>query len=187
MVDVEGVGRLALAVWFDASGDRLDTLTVLGIAGDDSYLLEIDEANRERLVRDIVDNYDVLAGIAPTLRIEIAVFGKRGGFFASSMDFLERWPKSSAEVPADIFIDDHYKAAFTNVGDEIVVSVRHALRPSDGPPRRRLRFPPNEYEEAIAHFAAASRRIRDDLITAAEQRAPGKIGVLLAAFRHWPA
>ena len=74
-----------------------------------------------------------------------------------------------------------------NVGDEIVVSVRHALRPSDGPPRRRLRFPPNEYEEAIAHFAAASRRIRDDLITAAEQRAPGKIGVLLAAFRHWPA
>ena len=69
MVDVEGVGRLALAVWFDASGDRLDTLTVLGIAGDDSYLLEIDEANRERLVRDIVDNYDVLAGIAPTLRI----------------------------------------------------------------------------------------------------------------------
>ena len=33
MVDVEGVGRLALAVWFDASGDRLDTLTVLGTGG----------------------------------------------------------------------------------------------------------------------------------------------------------
>jgi hypothetical protein len=183
MADLEGIERVGFAVWFDGSDHRWDTLPVLGIVGDDSYLFEIDGTNRERLLLDIVDNYDVEAR---GLRIEVAFFGKDGGFFASPMNFLELWPKSAADLPADVFIDERYRAAFSRVGDEIVVSVRHALRPSDGPTRRRLRFRPNEYEETIAHLAEESERLRDDLITAAQERAPQKVRALMAAFRRPP-
>ncbi len=183
MADVEGIGRVGLAVWFDGSDQRWATLPVLGIAGDDSYLVEIDRPNRERIILDIVESYAVeVRG----LRIEVAFFGKDGGFFASPMNFLELWPKSRADVPADVFIDDHYKAAFTREGDEIVVNVRHALRPSDGPPRRRLRFPSSEYQAAMSNLAQESESLRDDLIEAAQERAPQKVRALLAAFRRLP-
>ena len=183
MADVEGIGRVGLAVWFDGGDRRWDTLPVLGIVGDDSYLVEIDGPNRERIILGIVDSYDV---DARGLRIEIAFFGKDGGFFASPMNFLELWPKTPAGVPADVFIDDHYKAAFTSAGDEILVSVRHVLRPSGGPSRRRLRFRSNEYEETISRLAEESEHLRDDLIAAAQERAPQKVRALQAAFRRLP-
>ena len=106
---------------------------ILGMIGDDLYLVEIDGNSREHVLLELVDRYEV---DERSLRIEIVFFGDAGGVFASSMHFLEHWPKSPADVPADVFVDNHCKAAFTKAGDEVFMSVRHALRPSDGPPRR---------------------------------------------------
>ncbi|MFI5307346.1 MAG: hypothetical protein ACHQ53_08340, partial [Polyangiales bacterium] len=173
MADVpEAVARVGLACWVGESERRWDTPAVLGMIGDELYLVEIDGHNRELVLLDIIDKYD---GGDRGLRIEIAFFGDAGGFFASSMDFLEHWPKSPADVPADVFIDNHHKAAFTRSGDDIVMSVRHALRSAEGPPRRRFRFRPHEYEKAMSDLARESRRLRDDLLAAAQESAPQKI------------
>jgi len=181
MVDgVEGVVRVGLAAWIGENQHRWDTETVLGTIGDDLYLVEIDASNRERVLRDLIDNHEA---DDRSLRIEIVFFGDAGGVFASSLVFLELWPRSPADVPADVFVDDRYKAAFTKAGDEITVSVRHALRPSSGPPRRRFRFRPNTYEEAISDLTRESRRLRDELIAVALQRAPEKVESLQAAFK----
>lgn len=183
MADAEGVGRVGLAVWTHEIGHSIwDAPPVLGMVGDEC-LIEIDDGNRERVILDLVAKYEV---DAPDLRIEAAFFGYVGGFFASPMDFLGHWPGSAAAVPADVFIDPHYKAAFTAEGDAIVVSVRHALRPS-GPPKRQLRFHPKQYEDAISHLAQQSRRLREELISAAQQRAPQKVAALQKAFERWPA
>jgi hypothetical protein len=179
MVDVlEGVARVGLAVWIGEDKHRWDTETVLGTIGDDLYLVEIDASNRERVLLDLIDDHADDRG----LRIEIVFFGDAGGVFASSLHFLELWPRSPAGIPADVFVDDRYKAGFTRAGDEITVSVRHALRPS-GPPRRRFRFRPNTYEQAISELARESRRLRDELIAIAQQRAPQKVASLQAAFK----
>lgn len=185
MADVlEEVARVGLASWVGESDDHWDTRPVLGMIGDELYLVEIDGSNRERVLLELIDHYEVADR---SLRIEIVFFGNAGGFFASSMNFLELWPKSAADVPADVFVDNHYKAAFTKAGDEVVMSVRHALRPSDGPPKRRFRFRPNKYQEAMSDLARESRRLRDDLIAVAQQRAPEKVESLQEAFKHWPA
>jgi hypothetical protein len=185
MVDVlEGVARVGLAGWVGESEDYWDTRLVLGIIGDDLYLVEIDGSNRERFLVDLIDDYHV---DDRSLRIEIVFFGDAGGFFASPMNFLEHWPKSPADVPAEVFVDERYKAAFTKAGDDIIMSVRHALRRSDGPPKRRFRFHPNKYEEAMSDLARESRRLRDDLLAVAQQRAPQKVESLREAFRLWPA
>jgi hypothetical protein len=185
MADVlERVARVGLAGWVGESECRWDTPPVLGMIGDELYLVEIDRNNRELVLLEIIDKYKVADR---SLRIEIVFFGDAGGFFASSMNFFELWPKSPADVPADVFVDDRYKAAFTKSGDEIVISVRHALRPSDGPPKRQLRFCPNKYEEAMSDLARESRRLRDDLIAVAQERAPQKVESLQEAFKHWPA
>jgi hypothetical protein len=178
----EEVARVALAGWVGESGDVWDTAPalVLGTIGDDLYLVEIDESNRERVLVELIDRHAVGD---PSLRIELAFFGAAGGFFASSLDFLDAWPKSSADVPADVFVDDRHRAAFTKAGDDIVVSVRHALRPSDAPPKRRFRFHPSKYEEAMRDLARESRRLRDDLIAVAQQRAPHKVGSLQEALK----
>ena len=133
MADVlEEVARVGLAGWVGESDDYWETPPVfLGMDGDDLYLVEIDGSNRERVLLELIDRYEV---DDRSLRIDIVFFGDAGGVFASSMNFLEHWPKSPADVPADVFVDDHYKAAFTKSGDEIVVSVRHALRPSEDRP-----------------------------------------------------
>lgn len=182
MADVlEEVARVGLAGWVGERDDHWDTPRVLGVIGDELYLVEIDESNRERVLLELIDHYEV---DDRSLRIEIVLFGNAGGFFASSMNFLELWPKSAADVPADVFVDHHYKAAFTKAGDEIVMTVRHALRPSDGPPKRRFRFRPNKYQEAMADLAGQSRRLRDELIAVAQQRAPEKVESLQEAFKR---
>ncbi len=181
---LEGVARVGLAMWVGESQHRWDTETVLGTIGDELYLIEIDASNRERFVLDLVDNHGAGDG---ALRIEIVFFGDAGGVFASSLDFLELWPKSPADIPADVFVDDRYKAAFTRAGDEIIVSVRHALRPSGGPARRRFRFHPNAYEQAISDLRRESRRLRDEIIAIAQQRAPEHVEALRGAFARWPA
>lgn len=181
----EEVARVGIAGWVGESGDIWDAPPpVLGTLGDALYLVEIDGSNRERVLLELIDHFE---GDARSLRIEVAVFGNAGGFFASSMDFLELWPKTPAHVPADVLVDNHYRAAFTKAGDEILVSVRHALRPSDGPAKRRFRFPANKYQEALSDLAQESRRLRDDLTAVAQQRAPEKVGSLQAVFKHWPA
>src|SRR5262245_6574991 len=126
MSEIEAVSRVGLAGWVGGSGSEQwwETPTVLGIIGDDLHLIEIDGGNRERLVLELVDNYDIDAG---SLRIDLVFFGDEGGFFASSMHFLELWPRSVADVPADVLIDNHNRAAFTKEGDEVVVSIRHAM------------------------------------------------------------
>ena len=184
MADVpEGVARVGLAFWSDRSQQGWDTEPILGAIGDQMHLVEIDARNRERVLMDIIDDYDV---DDRCLWIEIAFFGDAGGFFASSVSFLELWPRSPAEVPADVFVDNNNRAAFTKAGDEVVMSVRHALRPSDRPPKRRFRFAPGKYEEAMSELAQQSRRLRDDLIAAAQRRAPQKLESLREAFKHWP-
>jgi hypothetical protein len=180
---LEAVARVGLAGWVGESDQLWDTPPILGIIGE-LYLIEIDESSRERVLLNVVDSYEV---DERSLRIEIVFFGDAGGFFASSLNFLELWPKSPADVPAEVFVDNHYKAAFARAGDEITMTVRHALRPSDGPPRRRFRFRPHEYEEAMAHLARESRRLRDDAIASAQQRAPQKVESLREAFKRWPA
>jgi len=185
MVDVlEEVARVGLAGWIGESDDPWDTRPALGMIGDELYLVEIDGSNRARVLLELIDRYEVGDR---NLRIEIVFFGSGGGFFASSINFLELWPRSPAAVPAEVFVDNRYKAAFTKAGDDIVMSVRHALRPSDGPPRRRFRFRPDKYQAAMSDLVRESRRLRDDLIAVAQQRAPEKVESLLEAFKHWPA
>jgi hypothetical protein len=181
MADVpEGVARVGLAGWIGESGDLWESPTVLGTIGDQLYLVEIDGGNRERVLVELIDHYEVDNG---GLRVDIVLFGDAGSVFASSLSFLGLWPKSSADVPADVFVDDHYKAAFTKAGEEIIVGVRHALRPKDGPPRRQFRFRPNQYEQAVSDLARESRRLRDDLIALAQQRAPQKVESLERSFQ----
>jgi hypothetical protein len=186
MTDViEEVARVGIAAWVGESDEEWGT-PVLGMIGDELYLVEIGGSQRERVLLELIERHEVGEG---GLGIEIVFFGNAGGIFASSVEFLERWPKSSADVPADVFIDNYYKVALTKVddGDEIVMSVRHVLRPGAGPPKRRLRFRPNEYQEAISELAREARRLRDDLIAVAEQRAPEKVESLHDAFQDWPA
>jgi hypothetical protein len=181
MTDVrEEVARVGIAGWVGESHDHdlWDTPTVLGVLGDDLVLVEIDPSNRERILSELVDRHELGDR---SLRIEIVFFGNAGGFFASSLSFLGLWPTSLADVPAEVFIDDHHKATFRRAGDEILISVRHALRPSHGPPRRRLRFGASTYLEAMSVLARESRRLRDDLIAAAQERAPEKVESLARA------
>jgi hypothetical protein len=173
----EAVSRVGIACWLSETTDVWDSPAVLGTAGDDLCLMELDASNRERILAELVDRHD--AG-DHGLPIELAFFGDAGGFFASSMRFLALWPKSSADLPADVFIDDHYRAAFTHAGGEVLVTVRHALRPG-GPPKRRLRFEASRYEDAMRELARESRRLCDDLIATAQQRAPHKVASLRAA------
>jgi hypothetical protein len=198
---LERIARVGLAGWVGERADQWDAPPVLGIIGDDLYLVEIDAGNRERVLLQLIDRYEApprSAGAAPlalslfegddrSLRIEVVFFGDAGGFFASSMNFLELWPKSPAGIPAEVFVDNHHRAAFTKSGDDIVVSVRHALRPSAGPPKRLLRFLPEKYEAAMSELARESRRLRDDLIAIAQERAPQKVESLQEGFRNWPA
>lgn len=174
----EHVARVGLAGWVGESHDEWETPPVLGVLGEDLYLVEIDASNRERILLELVDRFDVTD---PTLRIELVFFGDAGGFFASSMRFLDLWPKSAEDLPADVSVDERYKATFIEAGGEVVISVRHALRP-DAPPRRQLRFGLSAYEDAVADLALASRRLRDDLIAVAQERAPGKVESLMRAF-----
>jgi hypothetical protein len=182
--EFEYVARVGLAGWLGEGEDYWDTPTVLGAIGDERYLIEIDERNRDRALSDLIDDHD---GGDRSLRIEIVCFGEAGGFFASSLHFLGCWPKSAAELPAEVFVDDHYRAAFTKIGDEIAMTVRHALRRGDGRPMRRFRFHPDAYAQAMSELARESRRLRGDLITVAEQRAPQKVGSLREALKDWPA
>lgn len=181
---LEGIARVGLARWVGESECRSDSAPILGMIGDDLYLVEIDASKREPVLRELIDTYNV---DDRSLRIEIAFFGDAGGFFASSMNFFDLWPKSCADVPADVFIDNHYRAAFTQSGDDIVMKVRHALRPSAGPPKRHFRFLPNKYEEVMADITRESRRLRDDLIALAQERAPEKTASLQEALARWPA
>jgi hypothetical protein len=182
---LEEVARVGLAGWIGTSVAGFDSLPLLGTIGDDLYLVEIDESNRDRVLLGIIDDYKVanheLADRSP--RIEVVFFGKAGGFLASSMEFLDLWPKSHAEMPTDVFVDNHRRAAFTHADGEVVVSVRHALRPS-GAPQRRFRFHPNQYQQAMSQLARESRRLRDDLIAIARQRAPEKAKALQKAFER---
>jgi hypothetical protein len=181
----EGIARIGIAAWVGESDDCWDPPPVLGVVGD-LYLVEIDAGTRERILVELVDSYQV---DERGLGLEIAFFGDAGGFFASSLSFLEHWPKSLADMPADVFIDHHHRAALTRTeaGDEVAISVRHALRPSNGPPKRRFCFRSNEYEAAMSVLARESRRLRDDLMAVAQQRAPEKIDSLREAFEGWPA
>lgn len=181
---LERVARVGLAGWVGQGEDLWDTPPVLGMIGDELYLVEVEGSTRGRVLLDLIDKY---SADDPDLRIDIVLFGEAGGFFASSMNFFELWPKSPADIPAEVFVDHRYKAAFTKSGDEIVMSVRHALRPSDGPPKRRFRFGPNTYEQVISDLARESRRLRDDLIALAQERASQKVASLQAAFERWPA
>jgi hypothetical protein len=181
----EGVARVGLAGWVgeSVSDDPWETAPVLGTLGE-LYLVEIDASNRERVLAELIDRHEV---DDRSLRIEIVLFGDAGGFFATAMHCLELWPSSSADMPSEVFVDDHYKAAFTHAGDEIVMSVRHARRPGGGPPTRRFRFRPDEYREAISELARESRRLRDDLIALAQRRAPEKVESLRDALSTGPA
>jgi hypothetical protein len=161
----------------------LDAAPVLGIVGDGLYLVEIDESTRERVLLNLIDDCEV--DEPGSLRIDLVFFGDAGGVFASSLDFLELWPKSAAELPTEVFVDDHYNAAFSPTDDGVVVTVRHARRP-DGPPRRCLRFGAIQYEEAMTHLVRESRRLRAELLANAQQRAPHKLDALRESLERWP-
>jgi len=176
---LEEIARVGLATWVGERADLWETQPVLGVFGDALYLIEIDESNRERLLLELVDKFDAHDR---RLGIEIALFGSAGGFFASPVHFLERWPKSTADLPADVFVDAHYKAAFTELDGEIVMSVRHLLRPAHAPPKRRFRFRPHVYQDAISDLARESGRLLEDLIAVAQERAPQKVEPLHEAF-----
>lgn len=183
MVDgIEAVARVGVAAWIGEHAYREAPSPLLGIIGDELYLVELHDGSRARIAIDIVDRFE---GDIGGLRIELALFGAGGGFFACSMRYLELWPKSAAQVPVEVFLDNYHKAAFTITGDEVVLTVRHALRPTAAP-RRQLRFRSGEYESAMAQLADESCRLRDDLIVVAEQRAPEKVEALQEAFTHWP-
>jgi hypothetical protein len=181
---LESIARVGLAGWVGASEPGWDAPPVLGMIGDELYLVEIDAASRELVLPEIIDRYNV---DDPSLRIELVFFGDAGGFFASSLNFFGHWPKSLADVPADVFVDERYRAAFITSGDDVVMSVRHALRPSGGPPWRRFRFLPDKYEQAMAELARASRSLHADLIALAQARAPEKVESLRAACQLWPS
>lgn len=185
MTSPETIARVGIAGWVGESGDVWDTapVAVLGTIGDDLYLVEIDEGNRERLLVQLVERY-ARDGLAP--RVDIALFGAAGGFFASSLSTFDAWPKSPAELPANVFIDAHHQAAFTQPDDGIVMTVRHALRP-DRPPKRCFRFEASKYEDAMRDLTLASRRLRDDLLALARERAPHEVEALRAALALWPA
>lgn len=179
----EEVARVGIAGWVSESHQVWESPPpVLGTIGDELYLVEIDSHNRERVLGELIDRYE---GDDRSLRIEIVFFGTAGGFFASSLSFLESWPKSPADVPADIFIDHHHRAAFSTTGDEVAISVRHALRPANGPAKRQLRFRCDAYQKAISDLSRESRSIRDELITIAQRRAPAKVESLRAALERW--
>jgi hypothetical protein len=183
MADViEEVARVGLACWVGQSERDWDA-PVLGMIGDELYLVEIDGSNRERVLRDLMDMYEV---DDRSLRIEIALFGDAGGFFSSPLSFLGLWPKSPADVPAEVFVDSYYKAVFTDAAGEIVMSVRHAMRPSGGPPKRRFRFRSNKYEGLMSDLTRQARSVRDDLIALAQQRAPDRVASLQEAFDAGP-
>jgi hypothetical protein len=174
----EYVARVGLAGWIGESDDEWDPPPVLGVLGEDLCLVELDASNRERILLELVERFDVAD---PVVRIELVFFGDAGGFFASSMRFLPLWPKSAQELPAEALVDERYRATFVEAEGEVVISVRHALRP-DAPPRRQLRFHASAYQDTIAELALASTRLRDELIAVAEQRAPEKVASLLRAF-----
>jgi hypothetical protein len=179
----EEVARVGIAGWVAESHEVWETPPpVLGTIGDELYLVEIDSDNRERVLAELVDRYE---GDERSLRIEIVLFGSAGGFFACSLSFLESWPKSPADLPADVFVDHHHRATFDRTGDEVAISVRHALRPGDGPAKRRFRFRPGEYLNARSDLARESRCVRDDLIATAQRRAPAKVELLRAALERW--
>jgi len=182
--EIEEIVRVGLALWVGQGEDLWETTQVLGVLGDDLCLVEIDASNRDRILADVVDNYEVHDRM---LRSEIVLFGDAGGFFACSIEFLELWPKSLADLPSDVFIDDRYKAVFTRAGDRVVMIVRHARRPSGGVPTRQFRFGSRKYEETVSDLAAASRRLRDDLVTVAQQRAPQIVESLRETLENWPA
>ena len=180
----EAVVRVGLAAWSEVREYGWDEPAVLGVMGEKLCLIEIAETNRHRMILDIVDDYDVADG---NLAVDIAFFGEAGGFFASPVNFLESWPRSLADAPVDVFIDTHHKATFTKVGDEMVTSVRFATAFRERPPKRRFRFRANEYEEAMSELAREARRLRDDLLAAAEERTPQKVKSLQEALKRWPA
>lgn len=183
--ELEEVVRVGLAGWVGQSDEDGDEPPYLGMIGDDAdlYLLEIDAGNRARLLPELIDHCEV---DDRGLRVELVFFGSAGSCFASAIHYLQHWPKSAADVPAEVFIDTHYKASFTSTGDEIAVSVWNALRPG-GPPKRRFRIRADSYEQAIGELAREARRLRDELIAIAQQRAPEKVAALQSVFRHWPA
>jgi hypothetical protein len=184
MADViEEVARVGLAAWVGQSEHDGDASPVLGMIGDELYLVEIDESSRERVLLQVMDMYEL---DDRSLRIEIALFGDAGGFFSSPLSFLGLWPKSPADIPAEVYIDSYYKAAFTDAAGDIVMSVRHAMRPGDGPPKRRFRFRANRYGELMSDLARQSRTVRDDLIALAQQRAPDRVASLQEAFDAGP-
>jgi hypothetical protein len=179
MTDVpEYVTRVGLAGWIGESDDQWDPPPVLGVLGEDLYLVEIHPLNRERILLELVERHDV---DEPMVRIEVVFFGNQGGFFASSMRFLELWPRAAADLPVEVFVDERYKATFVDARDEVVMSVRHALRP-DARPRRQLHFRLSMYEEAMAELRRESRRLREDLIAVAREHAPEKVDSLVRAF-----
>lgn len=184
MDEPETIARVGLAGWFGESEPNWAAVPVLGAIGDELYLIEIDADNRARSLRDLVDGYDVADR---SLGIEAVFFGHAGAVFASSLDFLAGWPRGRGEVPTEVFVDDRHKAAFSCADDDIVVSVRHALRLGDAPPKRRFRFRPDTYEGAMSQLAAESRRLRDDLIAVAQERAPQKVEALRQVCKLWPA
>lgn len=181
---LEEVARVGLAGWVGESHDDWDSPRVLGTIGDDLVLVEIDADNRERILQELIDHCQA---DDRGLRIEIAFFGDAGGFFASSLEFLDAWPKSISDLPAEVFIDHHHKASLIAAGDQIVVSVRHALRRGGGPPKRQFRFDPSKYQDAMSELARESKRLRADLLALAQQHAPHKLEALREAFKHWPA
>ena len=174
---VEEVVRVGLAGWIGEGDDPWDAPRVLGVMGE-LYLVEIDEGNRERVLLELIDRHEI---DTRNSRLELVLFGSTGSVFASSLSYFQHWPRSSANLPADVLIDDRYRATFAGTDDEIVVTVRHALRSSDVPPQRRLRFRQSEYEQAIAELSRESQRLREDLLALAQRRAPEKVESLREA------
>jgi hypothetical protein len=171
-------------LWVAQGEDLWETPQILGVLGDELCLVEIDVSNRDRLLADVVDNYEVRDR---TLRSEVVLFGDAGGFFACSVEFLELWPKALSDLPSDVSIDSRYKAVFTRAGDQVVMSVRHARRFSGGAPTRLFRFDSRIFEKTLSDLATASRRLRDDLLAVAQQRAPQIVESLRETLRNWPA
>src|SRR5262245_20077793 len=101
------------------------------------------------MLRELVDRFGAEDG---NPWIDLVFFDAAGGVFASSLGYLHLWPVSPSDLPKEIFVDERYKATFAASSDEVVVSVRHALRPSASTPRRQLRFQPSQYVQAISEL-----------------------------------
>src|SRR5690349_22706809 len=100
MADViESVARVGIAGWVGESDAGWDTPRVLGVVGE-LCLVEIDADNRDSVLPELVDGYDL---DERKLRVEGVFFGDAGSVFASSLDFLEHWPKSAADLPVEVF------------------------------------------------------------------------------------